>query len=118
MYGAIPNNPYPDFDSAEILPESQLMIDGRQYNLKWARGKDAVGSALMSTRVLNEHVRDLETDSHTDWVITFPTQRMYVTARQLKRRSLSRSYTSSYPLFNKRISISHPFATSYRTPCH
>ena len=39
---------------------------------------DAVSAALMHSQVINEYVLDAATKSGTDWVITFPTKRFYV----------------------------------------
>lgn len=72
-------DPYPDFDATEVTPVSHITWQGRQYRLTWARAVDAVSSVLMRWEVLNEFVRDAQTQSATDWVLTFPTRRFYVT---------------------------------------
>jgi len=38
---------------------------------------DAASSTLMATNVLNEYILDATTLSNTDWVVTFPTKRIY-----------------------------------------
>jgi hypothetical protein len=73
------DDPYPDFNAAEVAPVSYMSADGVSYVLKWSRGVDAVSSVLMSTGVINEYVRDTATASQTDWVLTFPTKRFYAT---------------------------------------
>ena len=42
-------------------------------------GIDAVSAALMHDTVMNEYVLDTATKSGTDWVLTMPTKRFYVT---------------------------------------
>jgi hypothetical protein len=78
MYRDSPD-PYPDFDAAEVRPESRVFLNGLLYGLRWTGGRDAVSSVLMSTQVLNEFVRDSGTSSQADWVVTLPTLRLYAT---------------------------------------
>jgi hypothetical protein len=73
------NDPYPDFDAAEVTAVSYVTWQGNQYRLVWNRSIDAVSSVLMRFEVINEFVRDAVTQSDTDWVLTFPTRRFYVT---------------------------------------
>lgn len=51
----------------------------RTYLSIWAAGIDAVSSTMMHSNVINEYVLDAGTKSNTDWVMTFPTKRFYVT---------------------------------------
>ena len=44
----------------------------------FATGIDAVSAALMHNTLMNEYVLDAATKSGTDWVVTFPTKRFYV----------------------------------------
>ena len=44
----------------------------------FATGIDAVSAALMHNTLMNTYVLDSATKSGTDWVITFPTKRFYV----------------------------------------
>jgi hypothetical protein len=76
FYG-VPPDPYPDFNSAEVGTDSQMLVDGKHYSLRWSNGRDAVSSVLMSHRVMNEYVLDRGTASQTDWVVTMPTRRLY-----------------------------------------
>jgi hypothetical protein len=71
------DDPYPDFNAAEVTAVSHVVADGVSHVLKWSRGVDAVSSVLMATDVMNEYVRDTVTASSTDWVLTFPTARFY-----------------------------------------
>jgi hypothetical protein len=71
------DDPYPDFNAAEVTPESHITANGVSYDLKWSRGVDAVSSVLMSPEVINEYVLDQATASGTDWVLNFPTRRFY-----------------------------------------
>lgn len=45
-----------------------------------ARGVDAVSAVLMRDSVMNSYVLDAATLSATDWIVTFPTKRHYVSA--------------------------------------
>ena len=45
----------------------------------YASGADAVSATIMHSQVINEYVLDAATKSATDWVLTFPTKRFYVT---------------------------------------
>ena len=69
-----PDSDYPGFNAAEILPVSTVRAGGKEYDLKWKNGVDAVSSVFMASEILNEYVLDPATASQTDWVITFPTQ--------------------------------------------
>jgi hypothetical protein len=47
-------------------------------NATWALGVDAFSATIMRDTVLNEFILDAGTASKTDWVLTFPTKRQYV----------------------------------------
>jgi hypothetical protein len=51
----------------------------RTYTSAWVAGIDAVSATMMHSNVINEYVLDSATLSNTDWVMTFPTKRFYVT---------------------------------------
>lgn len=68
-----------DFDSLAVDPVSQISHDNVSYRLTWSRGLDAVTSLFMGNWFDNEIVIDRTTRSRTDWVVTFPTRRFYVT---------------------------------------
>jgi hypothetical protein len=69
-----------DFDAFQVTPVSYFSQGSVSYRLNWARGADAVTSLFMATAVDNEFILHPATRSHTDWVITFPTRRLYVTS--------------------------------------
>jgi hypothetical protein len=78
-YFRFANDPYPDFDAAEIDPVSAIESNGKSYALTWTRGIDAVTSVLMRTALMGEFVLDAGTRSTTDWLLAMPTRRFYVT---------------------------------------
>jgi hypothetical protein len=57
-------------------------ISGQTGNVNavWANGANAFSATIMRNTVLNEYVLDAGTVSQTDWVLTFPTKREYVSA--------------------------------------
>lgn len=71
-----------DFDSPEVDPASHATIGNVAYRLVWPRGIDAVNAVLASEDFENEFVLDAQTNSKTDWVLTFPTRRFFVTTTQ------------------------------------
>lgn len=75
----VPSDPYPDFNSAEVEPVSHFVAGGKSYRVQWSNRIDAVSSVLMRPRFENEVVLDTVTQSATDWVVTFPTRRLYPT---------------------------------------
>jgi hypothetical protein len=68
-----------DFNAAAVDPVSHVVAGNTSYRLTWARGIDAVSSVLMAARIENDFILDAGTQSRTDWVMTFPTRRFYVT---------------------------------------
>lgn len=75
----LPGQPGSDFDSPQVDGISHVAVGNKSYRLVWNRGVDAVSSVLMSQFFENEFVLDPETASKTDWVLTLPTRRLYVT---------------------------------------
>jgi len=73
-----PGQPGADFDSPLVDAISHAVVDNVAYRLVWNRGIDAVNSVLMSEFLENEFVLDPETQSKTDWVVTWPTRRLLV----------------------------------------
>ena len=49
------------------------------YQATWAANVDAMSATMMHSAVINEYVLDTASVSQTDWVMTFPTKRFYVT---------------------------------------
>lgn len=58
---------------------SNVFVGGAIQTATWTTGKNAVSAAIMRNQVMNEYVLDAGTVSNTDWVVTFPTKRFYVT---------------------------------------
>jgi hypothetical protein len=71
------NDPYPDFNAAEVDPVSVVVSGGKTYRMQWSSGLDAVQSVLMHRTVESELTLDTGTNSATDWIVTFPTKRFY-----------------------------------------
>jgi hypothetical protein len=69
---------YPDFNAAEIDPVSVVVADGFVYRSVWSRGADAVSATLMRSSWQGEYILDAETNSQSDFVVTFPTRHHYV----------------------------------------
>ncbi|MET1080904.1 MAG: hypothetical protein ABWY06_23065 [Pseudomonas sp.] len=67
----------PDLRAA--TPKVSLVLDqGRSISSTWPKGEDAVSAVLTHATLLNDFVRELATDSGTDWVVTMPTKHYYV----------------------------------------
>jgi hypothetical protein len=79
-YFRVAGDPYPDLNAVEIDTVSAVTLNGNMYRSTWTRPVDAVTAALMRSQWLGEYVLDSVTASQTDFVITFPTKRFYVTA--------------------------------------
>jgi len=69
-----PSDTYAGFSAQEIRPVSTVRAGGREYDLRWKNGVDAVSSVFMASELINEFVLEPGTASQTDWVITFPTR--------------------------------------------
>jgi len=76
-------DPYPDWNAAEVTPLSYFSSEGKLYRMSWSRGVDAVSSVFMRSGLENEFILDDNTRSETDWVITFPTRRFYVSGSSI-----------------------------------
>jgi hypothetical protein len=74
-----------DFDSPAVDPVSHATVDNVSYRLVWNRGVDAVDAALAARLFENEFILDPGTDSRTDWVLTLPTKRFFVTTTAAQR---------------------------------
>ena len=73
-------DPYPDWKAAEIDPVSYVRTSTHAYRLIWSNALQAVSSVLMRPVVSNEYIIDAAVAASTDWVVTFPTRRLQVTA--------------------------------------
>jgi len=60
-------------------PQTEVFNGTTATTYTFASGIDAVSAALMHNTLMNEYVLDTATKSGTDWVVTFPTKRFYVT---------------------------------------
>lgn len=74
-----PENPYPDFNAAEIDPVSVVVANGFVYRSLWSRPADAVSAVLMRASWQGEFTFDSATRSNSEFVITFPTRQHHVT---------------------------------------
>jgi hypothetical protein len=72
-------DPYPDWNAAEITRVSYFSSEGKLYRMSWATGADTVSSVMLRSSLENEFILDAATRSETDWIVTFPTKRLYVT---------------------------------------
>jgi hypothetical protein len=59
---------------------ANIFVNGGVIAQTYANAIDAVSATMMRDTVINEFVRDTALGSSTDWVVTFPTKREYVTA--------------------------------------
>jgi hypothetical protein len=74
-----PGSVLPDLTQA-LPPTATVFTGGAAATYPFAAGIDAVSAVLMHNQLMNEIVLDTLTNSGTDWVVTFPTKRFYVTA--------------------------------------
>lgn len=65
-------------DPVSVVVSSQP-TGATAYEATWAANVDAMSATMMHSSVINEYVLDTATVSQTDWVMTFPTKRFYVT---------------------------------------
>ncbi len=61
---------------------SNVFTSAGVVTANWALGRDAMSGALMRNTVINEFILDAGTQSQTDWIVTFPTKRSYVSVGQ------------------------------------
>lgn len=74
-------NTAPDLGSPGVADAiSNVFVNGGVVRTQWAQSIDAVSATMMRDSVTNEFILDSATGSSTDWVVTFPTKRGYVTA--------------------------------------
>jgi len=70
---------------ADVSPAVSHVVDARQagdvvFASTWASGRDAVSALFMADRVRNEYTVEPDIGAATDWILTMPTKRFYVTA--------------------------------------
>jgi hypothetical protein len=78
-YFALPGSPV-GFDAAAVEPVSVVVDGAVTYRSHWRNGVEAVSALLMTKQLEGEWIADAATRAKTDWVLTFPTRRFYVTA--------------------------------------
>ncbi len=61
---------------------SNILTSNGILTATWADGRDAMSAALMRNTITNEFILDAGNQAQSDWIITFPTKRYYVPARQ------------------------------------
>ncbi len=66
--------------SAVAPSTSNVFTGGGVVQATWTASRDAMSAAIMRDTMMNEFILDTGTASLTDWVITFPTKRDYVSA--------------------------------------
>jgi len=77
----------PEFTTPRIISggvnTSAVFISGSQdVDVRtWFNSRDALNAILMNNQVLNEYALSPNTDSLTEWVLTFPTKRFHVDTR-------------------------------------
>src|SRR5438874_3286254 len=59
-------------------PQTEVFNGTTATTYAFATGIDAVSAALMHNTLMNEYLLDTATKSGTDWVVTMPTKRFYV----------------------------------------
>jgi hypothetical protein len=83
-----PDNDFPNLSSANSaragVVTSYTFEGGRMVTSNWltaeGRGVDAVSAVLMREAVVNEYAVDADLHAASEWVVTFPTRRYYVSA--------------------------------------
>ncbi|MBL8520334.1 MAG: hypothetical protein JNK75_06650 [Betaproteobacteria bacterium] len=72
--------------AALIGPTSNVFTSAGIVTTVWpvaapvTSGRDAMSATIMRNSLINEFILDTSTASQTDWVVTFPTKRAYVSA--------------------------------------
>jgi hypothetical protein len=70
---------------SDTFPTVSVVIDnsstgGRAIRTNWASGRDAVSAIMMRSHVYNEYTVEPNIKAATDWVVTMPTKRFYVSS--------------------------------------
>jgi hypothetical protein len=81
------------------ITTSNVFVGGAVKTATWGgltASRDAVSATIMRNHVMNEFVLDTSTQSGTDWVVTFPTKRFYVTgATALARQPFTNTFIAA-----------------------
>ena len=67
-------------DATASTHQAETYANGAVVLSPWLSGINAVSASLMHDNVMNEYVLDTGTASLTDWVLTYPTKRFYVSS--------------------------------------
>ena len=70
---------------SDASPAVSVVIDnsavgGRAVRTQWGSGRDAVSAIMMRSHVYNEYTVEPNIKAATDWVVTMPTKRFYVSS--------------------------------------
>ena len=70
---------------SDASPAVSVVIDnnaagGRAVRTQWTQGRDAVSAIMMRSHVYNEYTVEPNIKAATDWVVTMPTKRFYVSS--------------------------------------
>jgi hypothetical protein len=70
---------------SDAVPTTSVVIDntssgGRVVRTQWGAGRDAVSAIMMRSHVYNEYTVEPNIKAATDWVVTMPTKRFYVSS--------------------------------------
>jgi len=74
---AVPSSIHPTLADGTVLT-SETYKAGAVVTATWTTGIDAVSAAMMHDTLMNEYILDSGTKSGTDWIVTYPTKRYYV----------------------------------------
>jgi hypothetical protein len=67
----------PSIAPAGASTVSTILTSDGAVTSTWASARDAVSATMMQFQVMNEWVLETATQSGTDWVVTFPTKKLY-----------------------------------------
>ena len=89
---------------ALIGPTSNVFTSAGIVTTVWdvttplASGRNAMSATMMRNSIINEYILDSATSSQTDWIVTFPTKRAYVTAVAALPSAAVPPFTNNFPL--------------------
>lgn len=72
------NSVLPTIGNVGVSTVSNVFTSGGVVSSTWLLARDAVSATMMQFNVFNEWVLETNTQSGTDWVVTFPTKKLYV----------------------------------------
>ncbi len=110
--GSASTSLFPSLGSGSVVT-SEAFVAGAIRTATWAAdllpvtataNAKAVSAALMHDQVMNEYVLDAGTTSATDWVVTFPTKKLFVTLDPVVGGVRTHSATAAFP-FNENFGL-------------